>query len=57
MNNATLFTADQTTHLKIVAVALVASITVSLIGIGVHATRVTSGPHLRTASHTVMAGS
>jgi hypothetical protein len=33
MNNATIFTADRTTHLKIVVVALVASIAVMVVGI------------------------
>jgi len=33
MNNSTIFTADRTTHVKIVAVSLVASIVVLLIAI------------------------
>jgi hypothetical protein len=37
MNNATLLTADRGTHVKIVLIALIASIAVSLIGIGLHA--------------------
>jgi hypothetical protein len=37
MNNATLLTADRGTHLKIVLIALIASIAVSMVGISVHA--------------------
>jgi hypothetical protein len=33
MNNATIFAADRTTHLKIVVIALMASIAVLLVGI------------------------
>ena len=44
MSNATLLTADRTTHAKIVAVALIASIAVSLIGIAVRAKPVASEP-------------
>ena len=36
MNNATLLTADRGTHVKIVLIALIASIAVSMIGISVH---------------------
>jgi len=36
MNNATLLTADRGTHVKIVLIALIASIAVSLIGIAIH---------------------
>jgi hypothetical protein len=36
MNNATLLTADRGTHVKIVLIALIASIAVSMIGINVH---------------------
>ena len=36
MNNATLLTADRGTHVKIVLIALIASIGVSMIGINVH---------------------
>jgi len=32
MNNSTIFTADRTTHVKIVAISLVASIAVLLVG-------------------------
>jgi ABC-type proline/glycine betaine transport system permease subunit len=33
MDNATFFTADRTTHVKIVVIALVASIAIGLVGI------------------------
>ena len=56
MNNATLLTADRTTHAKIVAVALIASIGVSLIGIAVRAKPVGSEPLIQASPHTVMAG-
>jgi hypothetical protein len=52
MNNTTLLTADRTTHVKIVAVALVASIAVSLVGTAVHVKTMDSdplsGPQTRT---------
>jgi len=35
MNNSSFFTADRTTHLKIVVVSLLASIAVLVVGIGV----------------------
>jgi hypothetical protein len=38
MSNATLLTANRTTHVKIVLTALVASIAVSLVGIAAHLT-------------------
>ena len=38
MNNSTIFTADRTTHVKIVAIALVASIAVLVVGIAAHTT-------------------
>jgi len=36
MNNTTLLTADQATHMKIVAMALIASIVVTVVAIAVH---------------------
>jgi len=60
MNNATLLTADRTTHVKIVAVALAASIAVSLVGIAVHVKTMESGPfsgpQTRTIMGTIMVG-
>jgi len=48
MNNATLFTADRKTHLKIVVIALVASIMVSVIGIVVHAAPIKTAGYIET---------
>jgi hypothetical protein len=55
MNNATLLTADSTTHGKIVLIALVA-IAVSLVGIGVHVKPVGPEPLLRPTIGIVIAG-
>jgi hypothetical protein len=57
MNNATLLTADRATHVKIVVIALVASIAVSLVAIGVHVKPVGSESLLRTTTRIVLAGS
>ncbi len=57
MNNATLLTADRTTHVKIVAIALVASIAVSLVGIAGHGKALDSEPLLQNTKHIVLAGS
>jgi hypothetical protein len=38
MNNSTIFTADRTTHLKVVVVALIASIAVVIVGISARGT-------------------
>jgi hypothetical protein len=46
MNNATFFAADRTTHLKVVAISLVASIAVILIAM---VTRLTSTEGVRVA--------
>jgi hypothetical protein len=56
MNNATLLTADRMTHVKIVAIALVASIAVSLVGITVHVKPVDSDPLSGLRTRTVMVG-
>ena len=56
MNNATLLTADRTTHVKIVLIAVVASIAVSLVGIGVHVKPIGPEPLLRTTIGVVTAG-
>ncbi len=56
MNNATIFTADRTTHLKIVVISLVLSIAVLLVGISTHiaasdtsddSARIAAGPPLK----------
>jgi hypothetical protein len=56
MNNATLLTADRMTHVKIVAIALVASIAVSLVGITVHVKPVDSDPLSGPRTRTIMVG-
>jgi hypothetical protein len=56
MTNATLLTADRTTHVKIVLIALVASIAVSLVGIAVHVKPMGPEPLLRTTIGIVIAG-
>jgi len=42
MNNSTMFAADRTTHVKIVAISLVASIAVLLIGMTARTTTTTA---------------
>jgi hypothetical protein len=39
MNNATIFAADRTTHVKIVTISLVASIVVSVVAVVAHTAR------------------
>lgn len=51
MNNSTIFTADRTTHVKIVAVSLAASIAVLLVGITARNTTATD-----TTARIVVAG-
>jgi putative exporter of polyketide antibiotics len=55
MSNATLLTADRTTHAKIVAVALIASIAVSLIGVAIRVKPVASEPLIQASTHIVVA--
>jgi hypothetical protein len=55
MNNATLLTTDRTTHVRIVLIALVASIAVSLVGIVVHVKPMGSEPLPRARIGIVMA--
>lgn len=56
MNNATIFTADQTTHLKIVVVSLIASILVIGIGIAARPAITDSPARIQTAGPAVKAG-
>jgi hypothetical protein len=58
MNNSTIFTADRTTHLKIVVVSLVASIAVLIVGIAAHTTTSseTAARQVQTAGPAVKAG-
>ena len=57
MNNSTIFTADRATHVKIVAIALVASIAILLVGITARTTTVAdSTARIQTAGPAVKAG-
>jgi hypothetical protein len=56
MNNSTIFTADRTTHLKIVVVSLIASILVIGIGIAAHTTVPDTNARIQTAGPAVKAG-
>jgi hypothetical protein len=57
VNNATPFTADRVTHMKIRMVALAASMAVCPAGIRVHVKPVGFGPLHRSTTGIVMAGS
>jgi ABC-type proline/glycine betaine transport system permease subunit len=50
MDNATFFTADRTTHLKIVVIALAASIVIGLVGIAAHMTPAGSVSRVETSA-------
>ena len=59
MNNSTIFTADRTTHLKIVVVSLVASIAIIVVGIAASRTTTTTAENtarIQTAGPAVKAG-
>jgi hypothetical protein len=57
MNNSTIFTADRTTHMKIVAVSLVASIAILVVGIAAHkTTSPDTTARIQTAGPAVKAG-
>jgi len=57
MNNSTIFTADRTTHLKIVAVSLVASIAVLMVAISARNTTVAdTAARIQTAGPAIKAG-
>jgi len=57
MNNATIFTADRTTHVKIVAVSLIASIVVLAAGIASRNTSAADTPaRIQTAGPALKAG-
>jgi hypothetical protein len=54
--NSTIFTADRTTHLKIVVVSLVASIAVLVVGIAARPTSVDTTARIQTAGPALKAG-
>lgn len=57
MNNSTIFTADRTTHVKIVAVSLVASIAVMLVAVTArNTTAVDTAARFQIAGPAVKAG-
>ena len=57
MNNSTIFTADRITHVKIVAISLVASIAVLMVGIAARSTTATdTSARIQTAGPAVKAG-
>jgi hypothetical protein len=56
MNNSSIFTADRTTHLKIVVISLVASIAVVVVGIAARTTTADTTARIQTAGPAVKAG-
>ena len=56
MNNSSIFTADKSTHLKIVVISLIASIAVIVVGIAARTTPVDSTARIQTAGPAVKAG-
>jgi len=56
MNNSTIFTADRTTHLKIVVISLVASIAVMVVGIAARTTTTDTTARIQTAGPAMKAG-
>lgn len=56
MNNSSIFSADRTTHLKIVVVSLVASIAVMIVGIAARTTVPDPAARIQTAGPAVKAG-
>ena len=57
MNNSTIFTADRTTHLKVVVIALVASVAIIVVGIAARTTTPADATaHIQTAGPAVKAG-
>jgi hypothetical protein len=55
MNNSSIITADRATHLKIVAVALLASIAVMVVGISARPQADTAGVQIVKAGHSQLA--
>ncbi len=56
MNNSTLFAADRTTHAKIVAVSLAASVAVSLVGMMARSPAADTNARIQVAGPAVKAG-
>jgi hypothetical protein len=56
VNNASIFTADKSTHLKIVVISLIASIAVIIVGIEARTTPADPTARIQTAGPAVKAG-
>jgi hypothetical protein len=56
MNNATIFTADRTTHIKIVAISLIASIAVLVAAVAARPPVADTTARVQTAGPAVKAG-
>jgi hypothetical protein len=56
VNNSSIFTADKSTHLKIVVISLIASITVIIVGISARTTPVDPTVRIQTAGPAVKVG-
>ena len=56
VNNSSIFTADKSTHLKIVVISLIASIAVIVVGIAARTTPADSIGRIQTAGPAVKAG-
>ena len=56
MNNTTIFTADRTTHLKIVVISLIASIAVIGVGIAARTVDTDANSRIQTAGAPLKAG-
>jgi hypothetical protein len=56
MNNSTIFTADRNTHVKIVVIALVASISILAAGIAARTTTAADTARIQTAGPALKAG-
>jgi len=56
VNNASIFTADKSTHLKILVISLVASIAVIIVGIAARSTAPDPTARIQTAGPAVKAG-
>ncbi len=56
MNNSTIFTADRSTHLKVVVISLVASMAVIVVGIAARTSTTETTARVQTAGPAVKAG-
>jgi len=56
MNNSTIFSADRTTHLKIVVISLIASIAVIIVGLAAHTADPDINSRIQTAGAPIKAG-